>query len=71
MSSGSEVLGIEFSRLRGGDVRLRIVYPTGSVTHTVPLSSARRFSDGSRKVPAFFRGEGVRSVRLGEWAGPE
>ena len=71
MAGGNEVLGMEFSRLRGGDVRLRIVYPTGSVTHTVPSTVADRFADGSRKVPAFFRDRGVRMARLGEWSGPE
>ena len=71
MSSDRDMLGMEFSRLRGGAVRLRIVYPGGSVTHTMPSSVAKSFADGSRKVPAFFRGEGIRGIRLGEWAGPE
>jgi len=37
----------------------------------MPSSVVKSFADGSRKVPGFFRGEGIRGVRLGEWAGPE
>lgn len=70
-TNGGDLLGIEIHRISGGMMRLRLVYPGGSITHTLPHKLVGEFTDEVGRFPAFFRDGKGKSVRVGKWIGPE
>ena len=64
-----KLLGIELHTV-GSDVRMRLVYPTGCVHHTIPFGL---FSDISRRERSLssFLAKKSRVVKFGNWVGPE
>lgn len=69
--ANGQMLGFEFRRIPGGgDVRVRLIYPSGTVTHTMPERLAGELSRERSRISGFFEGKGS-VAGFGNWSGPE